>query len=111
MVFGVLLALLGLYGFFTTGAAHPTALIPAYFGAALILCGALAANPDRRKTWMHVAVVVGLLGFIAPLGRLVPHWSTAAPAAKYSQLAMCALCFVFTLVCVRSFIAARRDRA
>ena len=113
VVFGVLLVVLGLFGFFTTGATHKTALIPTYFGAALILCGVLANTPDekRRMLWMHIAVTLGLVGFVIPLFRLIPHWSTMAAAARNSQLAMVAICFVFTALCVRSFITARRNRA
>ena len=47
--FGVVLILLGAWGFFGTGSAHPTALIPAYFGLALVVCGVLANSPDEKR--------------------------------------------------------------
>jgi len=34
----------------------------------------------------------------------------AHPAAVHEQLLMAAICLVFVLLCVRSFIAARRSR-
>jgi hypothetical protein len=53
--FGVALIVLGAWGFFGTGGAHPTALIPAYFGLALAVCGGLAQteNAKQRMLWMH----------------------------------------------------------
>ncbi len=69
--FGVALILLGAWGFFGTGSEHPTALIPAYFGLALAVSGALANSPDAKKRmlWMHVAVTFGLLGFLGSASR------------------------------------------
>ena len=43
IVFGVLLIILGLVGFYGTGAIHHTALIPTWFGLAL---GALDFSPS-----------------------------------------------------------------
>src|SRR3954463_16025752 len=64
-MFGILLILLGVGGFVGTGSAHKTALIPAYFGLPIAICGLIAqAKPAARMHAMHVAVLVGLLGFI-----------------------------------------------
>ncbi len=67
-VFGTVLVVLGAVYFVMTGSAHPTALIPAYFGVVLFVCGLLANTEDakRRMLWMHIAVTVGLLGFLFP---------------------------------------------
>ena len=116
---GALLAILGVLGFVMTGSAHPTALIPCWFGLALVVCGTLASTPDpkRRMLWMHVAVTLGLLGWVFPLIRVigaarqgVPVAPSTGHAAMLEQEAMILVCFVFTVACVRSFIAARRDR-
>jgi hypothetical protein len=116
--FGVVLILLGAWGFFGTGSQHPTALIPAYFGLALVVPGALAMTEDakRRMLVMHIAVTVGLLGFIGSASRAVmevvkahgePLGDTAAVAVRF-QVAMAVICLVYVGLCVRSFIAARR---
>ena len=116
--FGVVLILLGAWGFIATGSAHPTALIPAYFGLVLALSGVLANTEDakRRMLWMHIAVTAGLLGFIGAAVMVVvenvkahggPLTDTASVAVKF-QAAMAAICLVFVGLCVRSFIAARR---
>ncbi len=66
-----LLVALGLVSYFGTGSAHPTALIPTWFGLALGLFGFLAISPDegRRKLFMHFNVTIGLLGFLGAAGR------------------------------------------
>lgn len=121
IVFGVLLVVLGVAGFVMTGNVHPTALIPAWFGLALVICGGMANTPDarRRMLWMHIAVTIGLVGFVFPgvmairegmAAHGVPAMHTEAVAFKH-QVAMSILCLIFTAVCVRSFIAARRGRA
>jgi hypothetical protein len=118
IVFGVILILLGAWGYTTTGAQHPTALIPAYFGLGLVLCGYLASRNDgaQRALWMHVAVTLGLLGFLgagvmAVKEKMAAHGGPLAhPVAVESQTAMAAICLVFVILCVRSFIAARRAR-
>ena len=117
--FGALLAILGVVGFVATGSAHPTALIPCWFGLALVVCGALASTPDakRRMVWMHIAVTIALLGWVFPLVRVlgaarqgVPVAPSTGHAAMLEQEAMILVCLVFTALCVRSFVAARRGR-
>jgi hypothetical protein len=119
ILFGVLLIVLGLVGYLATGHTHRTALIPSAFGLLLAVFGLLAESPDakRRKLFMHIAVTVGLLGFLATIVGLV-QWvqmmagkSFPYPAAVESKAAMSIICLTFVLLCVRSFIAARRARA
>lgn len=117
--FGVALIVLGVVGFVLTGHVHPTALIPAWFGIALAICGALASTPDarRRMLWMHIAVTIGLVGFVFPGVMAIKEWMgahggpLADPAAVKDQAAMSVICLIFMVLCVRSFIAARRMRA
>jgi hypothetical protein len=114
--FGILLIAVGAWGFFATGAVHPTALIPTYFGLVLASSGIFAQTQDtkRRMLWMHVAVTAGLLGFLgsgamAVIEKVKAHGAPLAhPAAVGSQAAMALICLVFVGLCVRSFIAARR---
>jgi tetrahydromethanopterin S-methyltransferase subunit C len=117
IVFGILLIGVGSWGFFATGSVHPTALIPTYFGLVLAWSGGLAiAQPKKKMLWMHVAVMAGLLGFLgagamAIVELVKAHGGPLAhPAAVESQVAMAGICLVFTVLCVRSFIAARRSR-
>jgi uncharacterized membrane protein len=111
IVFGILLTLLGLAGYFLTGMASPTALIPALFGLILLVLGFLARNESIRKHAMHAAAAVALVGCA---GALVPLLRTpigVRPAmAVFSQVTMVVLTALFVALCVRSFIAARRAR-
>jgi uncharacterized membrane protein (UPF0136 family) len=115
ILFGILLIVVGSWGFFATGSQHPTALIPAYFGMLLFWAGVLALKPERRALWMHIAVTVGLLGFLGAGIQAIREYFAAHggplahPAAVEAQTAMAGICLVFVLLCVRSFIAARRE--
>jgi hypothetical protein len=116
--FGVALILLGIVSFILTGRQFPTSLIPVVFGILLVIFGRLAESPDakRRMLFMHIAVTVGLLGFLGTAtslfyvvqlfgGKLFPY-----PAAVEEKAAMAVLSLIFVILCVRSFIAARRSR-
>jgi len=119
IVFGVLLIILGLVGFWGTGSIHHTALIPTWWGLALIVGGALAISPSekRRKIFMHINVTVGLLGFLGAAGSALYEYTSAHsqgigpnPIALASQLTMAGLLLIYVNLCVRSFIKARRSR-
>lgn len=117
IVFGVLLIALGAVGYFASGQISKTAWIPSYFGAALAGLGALAvAKPNLRMHVMHAAVLVallGLLGTIPGVVKLIKSLGGQAldrPAAVYAQSVMAALMLVYIVLCVRSFIAARKAR-
>jgi hypothetical protein len=119
LVFAVLLVALGLVGYVGTGSQHVTALIPTWFGLALALFGLLAMSPSesRRKLFMHINVTIGLLGFIGGGVEAVRGYVHAKSAglapdqmALASKLTMTGLLLVYVILCVRSFIAARRAR-
>ena len=116
--FGYVLIMLGLIGFVATGHVHPTALIPVWFGLALVVLGMLARTEDARKRmlWMHIAVTVGLVGFLFQAVMASMAWvkadggPLARPQATEEQAAMAVACLIFVVMCIRSFIAARRGR-
>ena len=117
ILFGVLLVALGVLSFqkpeiLGAGeAGQKTALIPAYFGAALILCGIVAAlGAGLRKHFMHIAAMVGLLG---ALGGVYPAYKADFAFSKASAVAgllMTTISIVFLIMCIQSFIAARKAR-
>ena len=113
---GVLLVLVGVAGYvygMSVGHASPTALIPAAFGLVLVILGFVARAKDNlRKHIMHVAVLIGLIGFIAALGSLFRNGVPATfGAGPLSQIAMAIICLFFVILCVQSFISARRNRS
>jgi len=109
--FGVALIVLGLAGFAASGCVAATALIPAYFGVMLVLSGMLARSERRRKAAMHIAVVVGLAGFLGSLYSLVRRASDGTATAASAQALMVVLTGIFVALCVKSFIDARRPKA
>ena len=114
---GALLIVLGLIGYFAphligTGDSYkPTALIPAGVGLLLELCGAISlSKPGLRKHLMHLAAMVGVLG---TLGGFMPMFRSSfdfSKAATLVGLGMSVICLIFTILCIRSFIAARNAR-
>ncbi len=114
--FGLVLIALGLGGYFGTGRESVTALIPAFFGVVLLLLGLVAPAERMRKPAMHIAALLGVVGFagtvsgLMKLPVLVTGGELERPTAVGVQAAMAILCFVFVLLCTWSFIKARRAR-
>jgi hypothetical protein len=111
---GFSLIILGVGFFFGTGQEHLTALIPAFFGVVLVVLGLLARKDNLRKHVMHAAAALALAGVIIPLVRLWPTITTGEikSEAAVTELAFMALiCAAFVILCVRSFLMARRSRA
>ena len=115
--FGIILIVLGVAGYFGSDRVSLTALIPAAFGLLLMIFGALAKDDKRRKMAMHIAVTVGLLGFLGTvsgllkLPALLSGGVVERPGAVVSKSIMAALMAVYVGMCVKSFIDARRRRA
>ena len=113
ILLGLVLIALGLGGYFGTGTSSVTALIPAFFGAPILILGILALKDSMRKHAMHGAVMIGLLGFLGGAVRLVQTLVAGEiklPMAFAMTAAMTVLCGVFVVLCIRSFIQARRAR-
>jgi hypothetical protein len=122
IVFGAVLTAFGLHLYFGSPTPNPsvTALIPAFFGGPLILCGWIARRDEWRMHAMHVAVLLALLGALAAGGRmamklpaLIPSLISDDPIVHRpvrSMFLMAAICIVYVALCVRSFIQARRRR-
>jgi hypothetical protein len=118
--FGVLLILLSAVAYTQLGQhSHGIhSLIPGLFGLLLVIFGELANTPvaKKRMLFMHIAVTVGLLGFLGTIPGIIGVIQMAAghavirPDAAKVQAIMGTLCLIYVLLCVRSFIAARRAR-
>ena len=118
IAFGLLLIILGVAGFVLTGSTHPTALIPSWAGLLFIVFGALANSADAKKRmlWKHVSVTVALLLFLGTIKadvdviRLSRGMVFAHPIAVEEKAGMSLLCLLYVLLCVRSFVVARKQR-
>lgn len=113
IVVGLILIALGLAGYFGTGTTSVTALIPAFFGAPILLLGCLSLKDSLRMHAMHLAVLLGLLGFLGGAvraGMTLASGEIKIPVAFGMTVAMAVVCAVFVGLCVRSFIQARKAR-
>ena len=103
-----------------------TAFIPGILGIILIvLVQAAEIKPNARKHIMHVAVLIGLIGFIMLAFRMLPSamsemsWLKGEPYGIIQasslkstvMLASAGLLLVFIILCVVSFITARKEMA
>lgn len=117
IISGVLLIAVGVTGYAASELekAPVTALIPAAFGAILVVCGALAFNEKLRKHVMHLAAMIGLVGVI---GGFMPLVRQMANSGGFNPLTLSAITGELTIIisavfvglCVNSFIQARKAR-
>jgi nitrate/nitrite transporter NarK len=72
----------------------------------------LAARKEKnRKMAAHIAATVGLLGALAGLGRGLPKlFGGSKESATIASVLMGALCTIYVIACVQSFIAVRKAR-
>jgi hypothetical protein len=114
IVCGLLLIAIGVVGYTASEAANPvTALIPAGWGILLAIPGAIAqAKPGLRKHMMHAAAGLGLVGLLMAGGRLAmvlaKGGGTTLGIASLGAMAL--ICGVFLVLCIKSFVDARRAR-
>lgn len=107
IVIAILLIVLGCVAYFP----HPvsiTALIPTFFGVAFLVLGLIALKESLRKHAMHLAAVLGLIGFAFPAFRAAPKLLEGDFSRGVQvQSAMAVICLAFLLLCINSFVQAR----
>ncbi len=113
VVFGAVLIVLGLAGFLSTSGELGSALVPALFGLALLASGVFAHRESSRKSAMHIAVGLALLGCLGSFRgvakvRSLMNGSASRPIVIELQLATFAICALFLWLCIRSFQEAAR---
>jgi len=113
LVYAVFLGLWGLAFFLYSG--EKTAAIPAVIGLPILLAGGLALMvPSKRKIWMHIAVIFGVLNFVMGTYMLIGGRAyndegilNERKLASFIMLAVTGL--IYTKYCVQSFIWARKN--
>ena len=109
LAIGVVLVLLGLGSYLGTGRESVTALIPAFLGLPILICGLMARDEKKRMMAAHVALVFGGVGTLAGFGRGIPQLIKGnTGTATIVTLVMAVICLFYVVACVRSFIEARR---
>lgn len=87
-----------------------TSYFPSFLGLPLMLSGIMTMRmPEKRKLWMHIAATFGLLCAIGGT-RFFMVMSDGIDYASGSMLMLLLTGTAYTVLCVRSFIAARKAR-
>ena len=87
-----------------------TSYFPSFLGLPLMLSGIMTMRmPEKRKLWMHIAATFGLLCAIGGT-RFFMVMSDGIDCASGSMLMLLLTGTAYTVLCVRSFIAARKAR-
>ena len=111
---GIILIVLGLIAFLTTGMQSVTALIPTFFGIVFLVLGLIGSKEKARKMVMHIAMVIALLGFIGTFSGLINFFTlisggeVARPAAVITQTIMALLLIYYLASGIKTFINARK---
>jgi uncharacterized membrane protein len=117
LLYAVSLLVLGLGAYLGTGAQSATALIPAFLGIPILICGLVALKTGRPKVPLHIALVLGLLGVLggamglAHLPALLSGSEVPRPTATVTQSFLFFLSVGYMALGVRSFIQARKGAA
>ena len=113
-IYGIFLILWGFAVTFISGSNSLTSFIPSFFGIPILFFSFLAIKfPNKKKLFMHLVVSFGLLIFIGGIniargflkGNIFENvW------ADTSKLMMLITGLLFTFLCVKSFIFARKNK-
>ena len=112
LIYGIFLILWGIGVSYLSDSNSITSYIPSIFGLPILLFAVLTLLiPSKKKLLMHIVVTFGLITF---LGGLDFFRSLGNPFenvwADSSKLMMMITGFLFTLLCVKSFIFTRKNK-
>ncbi|MFC7623218.1 hypothetical protein [Microlunatus sp. GCM10028923] len=111
----VVLILTGVITFIATGASSVTALIPAFVGILIGVCGVLAMREKFRRHAIHLALVFALIGALGSLMNVVKigqlfNGTAERPGAIIESIILLVVTVLYLIFGIRSFIAARKAR-
>ena len=110
--YGIFLVIWGISVLIISDSDSPTKYSVIGASIPMLLTGILASKyPEKRKLWMHIAATLGLLfaiGSIMPLA--MADYSDLNIMSFSSQLMLVVTGTIYTIICVKSFIWARKQR-
>jgi len=110
ILYGLFLIIWGVSISFLSESKSLTSYFPSILGLPLFVSGLLASiKPEKRKLWMHIAVTFGLLCAIGGT-RFFMKMSDGINYATLSMLMLFLSGSLFTVICIFSFIHARKAR-
>ena len=114
IIYGIFLIIWGVAVSFISGSNSLTSFIPSIFGLPILLFSFLTVKfPSKKKLFMHIVVTFGLIVFIGGLDfsrGLLKGTSFNNMWADTSKLMMLITGLIFTFLCVKSFIFARKNK-
>ena len=110
--YGSFLIIWGIVISFISGSNSFTSYIPAFIGIPILIFASLSIKfVNRKKLFMHIVVLFGLVAFLGGLDlirTIVAGYAFENLWADLSKTMLAITGFYFTLQCVRSFIHARK---
>ena len=114
LTYGFFLILWGFVISFISGSSSATSYIPSFLGLPLIIFSYLTIKfPSKKKLFMHIVVIFGLIIFLGGLDvirSLLGGYAFQNFWADSSKTMMLLTGLYFLIQCVRSFIFARKNR-
>ena len=114
VIYGIFLIIWGVAVSFVSSSNSITSFIPSIFGLPILLFSILSVKfPNKKKLFMHIVVTFGLIIFVGGLDftrGLIKGTSFNNMWADTSKLMMLTTGLIFTYLCVKSFIFARKNR-
>ena len=112
LIYGLFLILWGAAVIYLSASNSITSYIPSMFGLPILFFAILALLiPSKKKLLMHIVVTFGLIVFLGGLDFLRsignPFENIWADSSKLMMLITGA---IFTLLCIKSFIFARKNK-
>ena len=114
LYYGFFLIAWGIIVSFVSGSSSATSYIPSFLGFALVIFSYLAIKfSSKKKLFMHIVVIFGLIIFLGGLDfirTLISGYAFENFWADTSKIMMLLTGLYFLIQCVRSFIFARKNR-
>ena len=114
IIYGIFLIIWGIVVSLISSSNSLTSFIPSIFGLPILLFSILSVKfQNRKKLFMHIVVTFGLIVFIGGLDfsrGLIKGTSFTNMWADTSKLMMLITGLMFTYLCIKSFIFARKNR-
>ena len=114
LYYGFFLIAWGIIVSFVSGSSSATSYIPSFLGFPLVIFSYLAIKlPSKKKLFMHIVVIFGLIIFLGGLDfirSLISGYAFENLWADISKIMMLLTGLYFLIQCIRSFVFARKNR-
>jgi len=110
--YGIFLIVFGIFISLISNSNSLTSYIPTFFGIPVLAFGYLSASyPEKKKFFMHITVLIGLIIFLGGLDffRGYPNFFENF-WADISKLSLLISGLIFTYINIKSFIFIRKNR-